>query len=83
VTATLVPLGRRLTAVLDTGTHPATGQPTIPDRTCGDCAHHNARPRPDARTKCELADAPRGGPNLPTHTPGCVLHEPATDARCA
>lgn len=75
-TTNLVPLGRRLTAVLETGTHPATGAP-LAGRECGDCIHWAARPRPDGRTKCELADHHRGGPNIPAHTPACVLHHPA------
>ena len=73
---TTVQLGRRLAAVIETGYHPATGQPTITGQTCGDCAHLQNRPHADGsnRTKCGLAVYRRYGPNLPPTTPACALY---------
>lgn len=69
-------LGRRLTAVIETGYHPATGQPVVAGQTCGDCAHLQNRPHADGgpRTKCGLAIHRRYGPNLPPTTPACALY---------
>jgi hypothetical protein len=71
-----VPLGRRLAAIIETGYHPATGQPTIAGETCGDCAHLQNRPLAGGgvRTKCGLAVYRRYGPNLPPATPACALY---------
>ena len=75
-TASTVPLGRRLTAALDTGQHPATSQTLLAGQTCGDCAHLKIQHRADdaIRTKCALAVYRRGGPNLPAATPACALY---------
>jgi hypothetical protein len=82
MTDTLIRLGRRLTAVLDTGTHPATGALVLQSEACGTCAHHTERTFGDGttRTKCAIAGACRGGPNLPPHTPACILWRPANPA---
>lgn len=68
-------LGRRLAAVLEQGTHPATGALVLPTQACGTCAHHTTRTVGDGstRTKCAIASGHRGGPNLPPQTPACIL----------
>lgn len=75
-----VPLGRRLTAVIETGYHPATGQPLLASEACGNCDHLQNRPHADGspRTKCGVAIYRRYGPNLPTTTPACALHTTRT-----
>lgn len=71
-----IPLGRRLAAVIETGYHPATGQPLLASEACGTCAHLQKRPQADGsdRTKCGLAIYRRYGPNLPSATPACALY---------
>jgi hypothetical protein len=78
--APTVPLARRIRAVLDTGVHPATRLPILPDpdATCGACAHLTERPLADGttRTRCQLAVSRRGGPDLLPRTPACDQHTP-------
>lgn len=78
-----VPLGRRLTAVLDTDVHPATGEPVRADTACGVCAHWTARDtQAGPRTSCGLISRSRAhGPNLPPHTPACEKFAPAEETR--
>jgi hypothetical protein len=78
-TAPTVPLGRRLTAVLDTGVHPATGAALLPGLNCGSCAYHVQRATSAGeRTSCALVGkSRRHGPNLPPHTPACQQYAAA------
>lgn len=55
---TAIPLGHRLTAVLDTGIHPASLAPINPDSTCGSCLGRITQD--NGRTKCKLAGAGAG-----------------------
>jgi hypothetical protein len=78
----IVPLGRRITAVLDGGAHPATGEPISDSETCGSCTHWQLQVREDGsssgHTKCTSPERTyrRGGPNLPPSTPACALRDP-------
>jgi hypothetical protein len=78
--APTVPLARRIRAVLDTGVHPATRLPILPDpaASCGTCAHLTERIAADGspRTRCGLAVSRRGGPDLLPRTPACGQHTP-------
>lgn len=75
----IFPLGRRLAAPIEDGYHPATFMVIVPGVTCGSCDWWFDRGRTDGspRSKCALAAARRGGPNLPAATPACALYCPA------
>jgi hypothetical protein len=74
------PAGHIALHIRETGTHPATSAPLLTGVTCGSCVHRVVRQLRggDERTKCDLATARRGGPNIQPQYTACARFEGAT-----
>ncbi len=74
---------RRLTLrnnwMIANGTHPATGRPLIPDRTCGECAHFQIVRWSKTYFKCDihrLGSSRSAASDIRQTWPACDQYEP-------